>query len=57
MARLLGALFTDPRVRGSSPWHDQTFTQSEEGRQLSIIPGVGIMRCGHIEMKDKDITR
>ena len=32
VARLLGALTTDPRVRGSSPWHGQTFTQSEESR-------------------------
>ena len=52
MAQLLEALTTDPRVRGSSPWHDQTFKQSEESRQLSVIPGMGITRCGHIERKD-----
>ena len=51
MAQLLEALTTDPRVCDSSPWHDQTFTQSCE---LSVIPGVGIARCGHIERKGKD---
>ena len=33
----------------SSPWHDQTLIQSEESRQLSVIPGIGIMRCGNIK--------
>ena len=54
MAWLLEALTIDPRVRGSSPWHDQTFTQSEESRYLSVIPGIGITRCGQIERKDQD---
>ena len=55
MAQLLEAMITDPRVRGSSPKHDQTFTQSEESRHHSVgIPGVGIARCGHIERKDQD---
>ena len=44
MAQLLEALTTDPRVRGSS----QTSIQSEESRQISVIPGIGITRCGHI---------
>ena len=52
MAQLLETLATDPRVRGSSPWHYQTSTQSEESRQLSVIPDVGITRCGHIKRKD-----
>ena len=34
----------DPMVSGSS-------------RQLSVIPGVGITRCGHIERKDLDTAR
>ena len=51
------ALTTDQRVRGPSSWHDQTFTQSEESRKLSVIPGVGITRCGHIERKDKGTAR
>ena len=58
MAELLEvALTTDPRVCGSSLWHDQTFTKSEESHQLSAIPGVGITRCGHIERKDQDTAR
>ena len=40
MTQLLEVLTTDPRARGSSPWHDQTLTQSEESRQLSVIPGI-----------------
>ena len=57
MAQLLEELATNPRVRGSSPWHDQTITKSEESRQLSVIPGIGITRCGHIERKDQDTAR
>ena len=58
MAQLLEALTTDPRVRGSSPWHDQTLTKSEESRQLSVgISGLGIMRCGCIERKDQGTAR
>ena len=53
MAQLLEALATDARVRGLSPWRDQTFTQSGESRQLSVIPGVGIKRRGHMELKDQ----
>ena len=52
MAQWLGALTTDPMVRVLSPWHDQTFSQSEESHQLSVIPGIGITRCGHIERKN-----
>ena len=29
----------------------------EEGRQLSVIPGVRTTRCGHIERKDPDTVR
>ena len=32
MAQFLEALTTNPRVSGLSPWHEQTFTQSEESR-------------------------
>ena len=52
MAELLEGPTTDPRVCGSSPWPDRTFTQSGESRQLSAIPGVGITRYGHIKRKD-----
>ena len=45
---------TDPRVPGSSLWHDQTFTQREESHQLSVIPGVRIARCGQIKRKDQN---
>ena len=57
MTQLLEALTTDPLVHGSSPWHDQTFTQSEKSRQLSVIPGVGITRCCHIEREVQDTAR
>ena len=53
----LESLTTDPRVRGSSPWHDKIFPRSEESRQLSVIPGVGITRYGQIDRKDQDIAR
>ena len=47
---MLEALITGPRVRGSSPCNDQTFTKSEESRQLSVIPGVDST------LKDQDIA-
>ena len=53
MAQLLEGLSTYPKGRGLSPWHDQTYTQSEESHQLSVIPGIEIIRCGHIEWKDQ----
>ena len=31
-----------------------SFTESEESRQLSVILGEGIKRCGHIEREDLD---
>ena len=31
--------------------------KSEESRQLSVILGVGITKCGHIERKDLDTAR
>ena len=57
MAQLLDALTTDPRGRGSSPWHDKTITKNEESHKLSVIPGIGITRCGHIERKERDTAR
>ena len=57
MTQWLGSLTTDPRVRGSSPRHDQTFTQSEKSLQLFVIQGAGITRCGLIERKDKDTAQ
>ena len=44
-------------VSGTNLPKAKTFTQSEESSQLSEIPGVGIMRCGHIERKDLDTAR
>ena len=29
--------------------HDQTFTSVEWNCQLSVNPGIEIMRCGHLE--------
>ena len=44
-------LCIDPMVSGSS------LTSAKLSlSQLSVIPGVGIMRCGHIERKDLDIV-
>ena len=42
----------DPVVNGSSPTAAATSTYSEESRQLSVIPGVGITSCGHIQRQD-----
>ena len=47
MVRLLRI---DPVASGSSE-------ESEESRQLSVIPDVGITKCGHIERKDLDTAR
>ena len=57
MAQWLGSLTTDPRVFCLSPGHDEMVIQSEDSRQPSVIPGVGITRCGHNEKKDQDTTR
>ena len=56
MAQLLGLLTTDPRACDWFPGHDQTFTQSVESRQLSVILGVEITRCGQIERKDQGLS-
>ena len=39
MAQSLDSLATNRRVRVSSPWHDKTFLQSEESRQLVTSSG------------------
>ena len=57
MAQMLEALTTDPRLRGSSPWPDQTFTHGEESRKLSVVPNLEITKCGHIQRKDQDTAR
>ena len=44
---------SDYRSKGPSSSHDQTFTHSEESRQLSATPGVGTTRHCHIERKDQ----
>ena len=46
----------DPMVSGSSPTSAE-LSLSEESRQLSTIPDVGITRCGHIERKDLDTAQ
>ena len=51
------ALTTEPSVRSSGPWYDQTCTHGVESRQLSVIPSVGIRSWGHIEGKDQDTAR
>ena len=47
----------DPMVSGSSLTLAQLSTKSEESHQLSVIAGVRIMRCGHIERKELDTAR
>ena len=39
-------------VSGSDPPSAKHSLKSEESRQLSLISGAGITRCGHIERKD-----
>ena len=46
MVRLL---HIDPMVSGSNPPSAAAFAYSEESCKLSAIPGIGIMRLGHIE--------
>ena len=41
----------DTMVNGSNA-PSPKLDSGEESRQLSVILGVGIMRCGHIERKD-----
>ena len=43
----------DPIVNGSSPTSAK-LSLRVRGRQLSVIPGVGITRCDHIKRKDLD---
>ena len=47
----------DPMVSGSNPPSAKLVLKSAECCQLYVIPGVGIMRCGHIERKDLDTAR
>ena len=46
MVRLL---HIDPMVSGSNPPSAAAFAYSEESCKLSVIPGIGIMRLGHVE--------
>ena len=48
-------MFMDAMFSGLNP--PSSFTKIEESRQLSVIPGAGITRCGHIERKDLDTAR
>ena len=49
-------LCIDPMVSGPHPTSAK-LSLSEESRQPSVITGVGITRCGHIERKDLDTAR
>ena len=49
-------LHGDPMVSGSNPSSAKP-SLNEESRQLSVIPGAGVTRCGHIERKDLDTAR
>ena len=42
-------LVNDPMLTDLSSSSHGTSTQSENSQQLSVIPGVGIMRYDHIE--------
>ena len=33
------------------------FTESEASRKFSVIPSVGITKCGHLERKEVDTAR
>ena len=52
---MVGFLRIDPMVSGSSPTSAKLWLRVSH--KLSVIPGVGIMRCGHIKRKDLDTTR
>ena len=48
----------DRMVSASSATSDYlSLRVRRESRQLSVIPGVGITRCGHIERNDLDTAR
>ena len=47
----------DPMVSGSNPPSAKLSLRGRKNRQLSVIAGVGITRCGHIERKDLDTAR
>ena len=47
----------DPMVRGSNPPSAKLSLRVRKNRQLSVIAGVGITRCGHIERKDLETAR
>ena len=48
----------DPVISGSSPTSASLLLRvRNEIRQVSVTPGVGITRCGHIEKKDIDTDR
>ena len=50
MVRFLGI---DHMINGSNP---ASALLSQESRQLILIPGIGITRCGHITRKDLDTS-
>ena len=54
MARFL---HIDPMVNGSNPASAENSLRVRRVAQLSVIPGVTIMRCGYIERKDLDTAR
>ena len=46
----------DPMVNGSNPPSAKFFLRVKH-HQLSVIPGVGMTRCGHSERKGLDTAR
>ena len=50
-------LRAEPMVNDSNPISARTTTSSEESHQFSVIQGLGLTRCGHIEMKDLDAAQ
>ena len=47
----------DHMVRGSNPPSAKLSLRVRKNRQLSVIAGVGITRCGHIQRKDLETAR
>ena len=51
---MIAPLTTDMKVGGSIPCPAEPATYSEEGHQLSVIPGKRNHKGSHIERKDKN---
>lgn len=49
-------LLKDRMIIGSSPIPSLNFTTTQESCLFSVIPGVGLLRCGQIEKTDYDVA-